>query len=748
MLKIYTNTTTGIHYGEDGERLGRSALQVYYGDNVELEWHLVTADGEADTSFAGSSAYLAGDYNNLRKIAGLLFNTVNAGTVRSLTLNIFRPAPESIPTSGILTLYGSDGSIDRLEYSAREISADSTIFTLAPGTELKHTYMAGSEADICDALCIQAHGMQEEAGIFRFNFKVASEKLRKRMEYVDTSSLLLKTLELAVYKIEDGRRQWLTRQTAENMFMVKNSLANPLEPADVTGRPWTEVLDMVRTAIESTEGGNTGSIGEQVNGLPEVDETDEGKVMQVLEGEWRKTQIQLPPLQVDVENMPSIYPLEEITGNNAQIQPGKHYVWKPQGFNVLMADAVGQREYGWSTLDIDLRENNGTVMGSGAVYFSSPLEPFALNRCNVDFRYEGTFVDLIKSEDNEQEMVLEIETVVDGQFFGLNLTHNVTSSALFTIDWGDGTQQSYEYKTSNPGYKHTYAIAGRYRIRIPMERITSFGFTQGLNAPFLKAVRKFKPSETLTSMASAFRSCSGLQEICEGFIVPDMVNSVTNLFYGCSSLATLPASFTIPLGVTSCSNMFHSCSSLSALPANFTIPQGITDTNSMFYNCSSLSSLPETFTIPQGMTNTSSMFYCCSSLLQLPANFTIYHGVTNIASMFNGCGFTTLPEGFTIPSSVTRCESLFFNCLNLTTLPEGFTIPQGATNTGHMFRNCASLVSLPDGFTIPASVTDCSYMFSEAVNLATLPEGFTVPASANHSNMFSHCPAEAFVVYV
>lgn len=36
MLKIYTDTTTSIKYREDGEPLGRGALQVHYCDNVEL----------------------------------------------------------------------------------------------------------------------------------------------------------------------------------------------------------------------------------------------------------------------------------------------------------------------------------------------------------------------------------------------------------------------------------------------------------------------------------------------------------------------------------------------------------------------------------------------------------------------------------------------------------------------------------------------------------------------------------------
>ena len=53
------------------------------------------------------------------------------------------------------------------------------------------------------------------------------------------------------------------------------------------------------------------------------------------------------------------------------------------------------------------------------------------------------------------------------------------------------------------------------------------------------------------------------------------------------------------------------------------------------------------------------MFYKCGSLKKLPDTLLLPEGMQNMSYAFYYAGLTTLPAGFTIPSTVTNLQDTF-----------------------------------------------------------------------------------------
>ena len=164
-----------------------------------------------------------------------------------------------------------------------------------------------------------------------------------------------------------------------------------------------------------------------------------------------------------------------------------------------------------------------------------------------------------------------------------------------TIDWGDGTVQTFDTIDTNIT-THTYSD-GKTEHTIAISGLTSIG-------------------------DNAFKNCSSLTSVTIG-------NSVTIIgtwaFYNCSSLTSV----TIPNSVTTIGNgAFPLCTSLKSI----TIPNSVTIIGAAaFINCISLTSI----TVPDSVTSIGNhAFKNCSSLTSV----TIGNGVTSIGtSAFLNC---------------------------------------------------------------------------------------------------------------
>jgi hypothetical protein len=213
-------------------------------------------------------------------------------------------------------------------------------------------------------------------------------------------------------------------------------------------------------------------------------------------------------------------------------------------------------------------------------------------------------------------------TTVSGKAPTLYL--NKSDSSTLTIDWGDGTSNTYT-NSGNFNVSHTYTNYGDYNITMWISSGSgtyTFGngsstttFIGGSTQAYRNTLLDIFIGEDVTSISPyAFAYCYSLTSIT----IPSGVTSISPYAFAyCYSLTSI----TIPSGVTSIGNSaFEGCHSLTSV----TIPNSVTSIGSYaFSNCYSLTSL----TIPSGVTSIgNSTFYSCHSLTSI----TIPSGVTSI----------------------------------------------------------------------------------------------------------------------
>lgn len=214
--------------------------------------------------------------------------------------------------------------------------------------------------------------------------------------------------------------------------------------------------------------------------------------------------------------------------------------------------------------------------------------------------------------------------VWNGAEFPNSSTAKFKAPAGSTIDWGDGTVETFNTASTTVN-THTYAD-GKTEHTIAISGLTSIG-------------------------NYAFQNCSSLTSIT----IPDSVTRIGDYaFDSCSNLTSV----TIPDSVTSIGSLaFSGCSNLTSV----TIPNSVTSIgNGVFLSCSSLTSV----TIGSGVTSIgSSTFSDCRSLTSV----TIGNSVTSIGNeAFYNCGNLT---SIVIPDSVTSIGvSAFYKCSKLTQL--------------------------------------------------------------------------------
>ena len=119
-----------------------------------------------------------------------------------------------------------------------------------------------------------------------------------------------------------------------------------------------------------------------------------------------------------------------------------------------------------------------------------------------------------------------------------------------------------------------------------------------------------------------------------------------------------------------------------------------------FYDCPNLCDVTD-FAIPIGTSCTGRLFCECPSLKTLPEGFTLPESVTEPWSMFSFSGLVSLPDSFVLHDKVQNPAGIFDNCKDLISLPANFSFTCPTANLYNAFRDCTSLTRLPDNFTFP-----------------------------------------------
>jgi surface protein len=350
-----------------------------------------------------------------------------------------------------------------------------------------------------------------------------------------------------------------------------------------------------------------------------------------------------------------------------------------------------------------------------------------------------------------------------------------------TVDWGDGTVQSFvtnntmtniQYKynyaniadssTSNSGNasslgykqvivsiipsgsagvelvgfaqdrKHNQSSLSTYQSKwlefiVNGSGLVTLSLGGGSNVnipPYLEsAIILNKVSDSIgVGMSSLFRFCYSLKNV----ILPNTsLLTNTSFFDNCSSLEHAPFydSSNATVGP-----FFNTCTSLKYVPPYDT--RKVTAMNSMFQSCYLLKTVP--FFDTSKVTNMSNMFGGCSSLESVPFFNTI--SCTGMNGMFSGASRLKQVPLFNT-SGVTNMASIFFQAFSLQ------NIPSFDTSKNTTFQNFAYLATSITGagpFNL-ASATRTDFMFGNCGLLKTIPILTNTSGVTNMSNMFQNC---------
>ncbi len=296
----------------------------------------------------------------------------------------------------------------------------------------------------------------------------------------------------------------------------------------------------------------------------------------------------------------------------------------------------------------------------------------------------------------------------------------------YSIDWGDGTEETLSKGQYYQSYSHTYSSNTPHLVRIHNcegviyasinnstyqyhylalwsignSKITGLRFYRHFGLRYI-GPDIFKNDINRESFSETFSECHALLEIPEGLFDGCVeVKQAPKLFYNCRSLQSIP------------SGLFRDCSKLNSL-------------SEAFYNCTSLTFLP---TDLLDYTPECETFYKtfenCTGLKS--ANIKFPTGLKELKEVFSKCSSleNINPDMFVNCREVYTFQSTFNNCSKLSTIPEGFFMNcEKVTSLSGLFAGCTSLISIPtDLFKYCTEVTDCYSLFGYCSSLNTLPK--------------------------
>ena len=267
-----------------------------------------------------------------------------------------------------------------------------------------------------------------------------------------------------------------------------------------------------------------------------------------------------------------------------------------------------------------------------------------------------------------------------------------------TIDWGDGTVQSF-VGAADATRSRTYASAGTFTVLVTGATVGIGGI---VSRPNLIACTQWGDiGDTMTSAWSMFRSCANLTTVPA--VAPA---SVTNM----SSMFRVATSFNQPLdswdvsSVTDMSTMFSSATSFNQ-PLDSWDVSSVTNTSNMFNGATAFNQPLDSWDV-SSVASMSRMFSYASAFNQTLDSWDV-SSVTNMSYMFSGATSFNQPLDSWDVSSVTNTSNMFngatsFNqnlspwVTGLTAQPSFFSAGANAT-----FANNANLLKpfLSDGVT-------------------------------------------------
>jgi hypothetical protein len=309
----------------------------------------------------------------------------------------------------------------------------------------------------------------------------------------------------------------------------------------------------------------------------------------------------------------------------------------------------------------------------------------------------------------------------------------ITVTGGYTVDWGDGTSNSYasgvqatklyNYSTIPDSATSTSTLFRGYK-----QCIISITPTVG-NTNFATIILSNIHSSvgTATSYSSNYLdisvSAQNANQLEFSYTNAGTLRSAHNLLEQISIVNFKGGFYSI----------FRDLRNLQSIPVLYNTSISGMDCNNMFSGCSKLKMTP---TFGDGgwiFNNTQSMFSGCSNLVYVhPLTNCVIN--QNASGMFNNC--LSLQYMPTVKlTSCTNTSSMFANCQNILNYSYNYDLTT-VTDTSNMFSNCYVLKYLPS--LNLAAVTTTASMFSGCNSLKYI-NTINMPNNLNMTSMFYPC---------
>ena len=272
--------------------------------------------------------------------------------------------------------------------------------------------------------------------------------------------------------------------------------------------------------------------------------------------------------------------------------------------------------------------------------------------------------------------------------------HNVRGMTG-TIDWGDGTKNTYKKLTSWP--THTYSKAGEYIVTVKGNVTDLSSAIVDLNTgnpssiitkPLIKELISIGKEVGVKSMAFAFTGHSLLDKIHPDAIKAYDGLSMIGAFMWCNSLTSIPE------------GLFDNCTKVTHF-GDYTTCYGT------FFECANLTTIPEgLFDKCTEVMEFTGLFWGCNKLISIPEGlFDNCTEVTSFGGLFKGTTITEIPVGlFDKCTKVTDFYKTFEGCVSLTgESPYTIVNVNGVDTKVHLYERS----NYPEHFTAPIDVDDC-----------------------------------------
>lgn len=322
----------------------------------------------------------------------------------------------------------------------------------------------------------------------------------------------------------------------------------------------------------------------------------------------------------------------------------------------------------------------------------------------VDYSIRKLYIKWIKINGSE----FEFTTKSSYKTAGFAAGSFKSGSTQATVDWGDGTVQTY---TSMTGINHTYSTVGTFIVKVS-DDLSSLTVC-GDSSTYYNRNRY-----TLTKVLKYGKSITAIPSYCYYYAqyltdveasMPNVTSMGNYAFYQCQRLKSL--SFIKSTQITELPyDCFNSCKALTDLDGC----QNITTLNTSGYQfaaCSGLSSfngLGNVTTLPQRS------FYDCTSILSLSTL------PTTVTSYGSYCLVHTKISNLSKIRSTDTLNSYCFAYMNsltsLTTLTKRSSLP------GYVFYNCTGLKNVDlSQWTSLTSIPNNAFESCSSLSSVTLP---------------------------